>query len=122
MKPGEVASELLELLEQDLADLDPIGQRIVANRLLERLSRWIPLRDPPPVNPMTDDEARRFEQERIEFGKYRSCPYGAIDEDYLAWLADASRDLWRKLHAYLRSDRVKNRQRLEEEDDDEKSV
>jgi len=110
MTPGEVASELLELLELEFDKLDPVGQRIVANRLLERLAGWIPpRRDEPPVTPMTPDEAKRFEIETMQFGKHVGERFADIDPDYLAWLADASRDLWRKLHAYLRSDLVKQR-------------
>jgi len=112
MTPGEVASELLELLELDFAEMDGVGQRIVANRLLERLAKWLPVygQKESPIPPMTDLEARRFEIETMQFGKYAGERFADIDPDYLAWLADASRDLWRKLHAYLRSDLVKRRQ------------
>jgi hypothetical protein len=93
------------LLELEFGNLDPVGQRIVANRLLERLAGWIPpRRDEPPIQPMTELEADRFERDTMHFGKHAGEKFSDIDVDYLAWLADASRDLWRKLHAYLRSD------------------
>jgi len=85
MTPGEVASELLELLELDFAEMDAVGQRIVANRLLERLAGWIPPRcNEPPVAQMTDLEAKRFEQDTMQFGKHAGERFADIDPDYLA--------------------------------------
>jgi len=97
--PGQVAKELLELLELEYDKLDPVGQRIVANRLLERLAGWIPpRRDEPPIKPMETMDAFRFGAETIvertstsmkrhqangrRMGRPDRCPYGwQVDPD-----------------------------------------
>jgi hypothetical protein len=102
MTAGQVAEELLELLELEFDKLDPVGQRIVANRLLERLSAWLPEPKPlPPVEPMTEQQAKAYGLSALDFGKHAGEELRDVPVDYLEWLADASRDLWRNLHGYL---------------------
>ncbi len=57
------------------------------------------------VRVMADSEAIEFEAEHVGFGKYKDDPYGSVDIDYLAWIADKNL----RLQAYLRSDRAKQR-------------
>lgn len=51
MTPGDMAKELCELIQGDMAKCDDVGQRIIANRLLEILEPWRPKpkTTPPPA-------------------------------------------------------------------------
>jgi len=45
--------------------------------------------------------------EKIEFGMHAGSHYDCVPLSYLVWLADQSRTLWRDLHRYLNSPRIK---------------
>ncbi|OHB80873.1 MAG: hypothetical protein A2W31_11495 [Planctomycetes bacterium RBG_16_64_10] len=110
MTPAEIADQLCELIASETRGMDTVATRIVANRIARVIEPWLPLRDKSAatlVQPMTNSEARVFEQETIEFGKHAGTKFKDVPLDYLIWLADKCRRTWRKIHAYLDSDRVR---------------
>lgn len=57
-----------------------------------------------PSEPMTKEEARRFELEELRFGKYKGDNIGyvyEVDPDYLHWLVTAPEWLHKNLTRYL---------------------
>lgn len=62
------------------------------------------------LNVMTDDQADKFERQKIEFGQHCGRQYMDVPIDYLTWLADSKNEL----SAYLRSDIGKRRIELGE--------
>ena len=113
MSPGEVASELAALVISEVSDMNDLGRRIVANRLGELISPWLPAPVRPEQGtaatvPMNDVEAKAYGQTAtMRFGKYEGKRIDAVPLDYLIWLTDESRRLWREMHSYLNSPRIK---------------
>lgn len=54
---------------------------------------------------MSDDEAKRFEDSRIKFGKHEGERHRHVPIEYLTWIADSAVEL----QSYLRSDRGRAR-------------
>lgn len=127
--PGEIAQQLVELVVGEAGNLDELGKRIVANRLLEVLGGWSDFekKKPGPTGvyrlppPMTDVQAKAFDRERVDFGKYMGRRWETAPLSYVRYLCDASRALWLKLYAYLHSDYalLEERTAHEEDEDDE---
>jgi hypothetical protein len=110
MLPSDIADTLVDLIATETQGLDTIGTRIVANRIYEVIRPWLhPSRQgmSPAIEPMTDEESRRFEHTFIPFGKYATSPIENVPVAYLEWLADQSRNTWRNLHRYLNSPRIR---------------
>jgi len=60
--------------------------------------------EPTQYRAMTEDEAKRFEQSELTFGKFTGKRVADVELSYLEWL-DGDEFRW-KLHRYLKSDRV----------------
>ena len=111
--PPEVAAELIEILKDETAGMDDLGRRIVANRLAEVITPWLPTPARPEAadprdSPMSDTEAKAHGQtQTMRFGKYEGRRIDDVPLDYLIWLADESRRLWKEMHRYLNSPRIK---------------
>ncbi len=99
---------LIELVEDELAGLDQVGRVIVARRLQAVAARILPVTRDDPLKPMDAAEAKRFGATTIEFGKHAGRRHDEVPADYLEWLADASRETWRNLTRYLKSERVRS--------------
>lgn len=118
--PVEAARQLIELIVEEGQGQDIFGRRIIANRIIGALSGWQSesrkeiARDVS-LEPMTDEEAKRFGKETMTFGKHCGKQIDSVDLDYLSWLADNSRQTWRNLHRYLNSPRIRI-ERIAEED------
>jgi hypothetical protein len=111
MPPTELAQQLIDLIVGEAANLDEIGHRIVALRIINAMSVWLPHEkqdriDPATIEPFTDQQARQFGATAMEFGKHAGKRVDEVDLNYLVWLADASRATWRNLTRYLRSPRI----------------
>lgn len=109
MNVPEIAKELVGMIELEVSDLDELGRKILARRILDCLRPWLltETAKPDPLEPFTDEEARRFGAELMAFGKHAGERIDSVDLEYLLWLADASRTTWRGLHRYLNSPRIK---------------
>ncbi len=114
MVPGDIATQLVELVQSECEGLDEVGKRIVANRLAELVEPWRvkkPLNHPAALVPYTEAEAIAFEQEVITFGMHSGKRYADVPLEYLQWLADQSRQNFHCLWRYLKSERVKREER-----------
>lgn len=113
MNAGETAAELVALLESEITGMDDLGKRIIANRLAEVILPLMaaPVRQEPllaTTAPMSDVEAHAYGQTHImRFGKFEGKRIDAVPLDYLIWLTDESRRLWKEMHRYLNSPRIK---------------
>lgn len=109
--PATVGNSLGELIREEMESRDPVAQRIIANRVRLAIEEWIKAGEnpPQPVPPMNDAEVRRCELEIMPFGKHHGEQIRDVPFDYLEWLADESRNTWRKLHAYLNNHMVKEK-------------
>lgn len=56
--------------------------------------------------PMTADEARRFERRSMPFGQHRGKQVGDVPLEYLIWLDESSRVFQQELHRYLAAEHV----------------
>lgn len=124
----ETSDFMADALREELVDLNPMEQRIVVSRILKRISDLVPLAKPSAsatdelMKPMDENEARRYGQTSLKFGKYRGVPIADVSRSYLAWLADESDKTYRLLTRYLNSDKVQHERRVAEavyEDDEE---
>jgi hypothetical protein len=112
MTPGEYADLLVDLIREQINYKDVLSQRIIANRIREEIDRWSPRAKDcrpyvsPVLEPFTDAEAKAVGAEVMQFGKFVGRRIDEVELEYLEWLADASRDTWRKLARYVRSRRV----------------
>lgn len=108
--PAEVGEALRAMIAEEMAKRNPLEQQIIANRVKLAIKVWIKADQtlPRSVEPMADQEALSFENEVMEFGKHKGELVGNVPLDYLEWLADASRTLWCKIHAYLNNPRIKS--------------
>lgn len=114
------AKELIELIQSECEILNADGKRIVANRIHEVIEPWMRKQantsSPYRLEPMTDQECGQFEAERVEFGKYAGATWAEVPFDYMAWLADSSRELSHKLRRYLHNPTI---ERMVEAESDE---
>jgi hypothetical protein len=118
MTPAEIAAEIISLIQDEAGKLDAVGQRIMARRIQECVQAWLP---PPTVavrftdpKPLTTAQAREYGSRLMEYGQYKGTPIKDVPHDYLAWLADKSRETWTSLRDYLSSPGLR---RVEEDDD-----
>ena len=90
--------------------LDKVGCTIVARRMVEALSPWLPgaghVAGARP-GPMDYAEAAAFAKGTLGFGAHAATPIGELSADYLEWLADRSRQTWLDLDRFLNSPNVK---------------
>lgn len=113
---GKTAREALELLRDALAGefTNPstpeafAAAESAAVAVQEWLDRWrkqFGITEPPAkqsdTQPMTNREAREFEQEVMPFGLHRGKPMGDVPLDYLDWLLGKREQDTKRLTAYL---------------------
>ena len=106
-RPIEIGESLADLIRGALDDESEIGKRIILNRIASELPPQKPEATLNIVPAMTDQEARTYGSESLPFGKRAGEPIDSVPLSYLVWLADESRQTWRRLHAYLNSPRIK---------------
>ena len=99
---GKAASALMELILEE-AENHPNSLR----RFYDVIFNGIPSEyKPKPVvvssEAMDKTEARAFDNEIMEFGKYKGTRMGEIPLDYLLWLEEQP-DFRKQLNRYLRS-------------------
>ena len=112
MIPGELAKQLVDLMNAELFSMDAVGRRIVLNCVQEYIQPFLqPSKPAAPAaivpSPMDEREAQQYGETAWKFGKYSGKTVKEIPGSYLAWLADQSRDTWRNLTRYLNSDYAK---------------
>ena len=115
------AEELLELIIEEGDGVGEVGRRILANRIVPVLARWLPSdkkAKPHEIEPFSDKEAKQFGAELMVFGKHVGERIDTVDLQYLQWLADASRDTWRGLHRYLNNPAIQKKLQSGESEDD----
>lgn len=124
MNAGEIAQQLVELIQDETRRLDNDGRRIVANRIYDLLDEWYAKVEPkcvvsskprpdPAEAPMSNAEAKAFESTFCPFRAFEGVPYGDCPTDYLERIADMSREIWRNIWRYLRNAEVKRKRGIE---------
>ncbi len=110
---GETADTLSKMVLDEIeGQADEVSRQIVHSRVLRALTTHY-LYTPPKsqtyrVEPMTDVQAKAFEDTPMKYGKHVGKRIGDVPIDYLCYLADPNE--WTKdLKRYLASDRVKER-------------
>ena len=100
----KIAADLVDLIRAELPE-EAMQRRVTINKIIAALSPPpIPKQDSPPVN------ITGFSTRVMPYGKHSGQRYCEIPKDYLAWLADAKRQEWCELDAYLKT-------RKDDEDD-----
>lgn len=118
MNPADLGKTIADLVLQEMAGMDDVGKRIVANRVLGVIQSHLPsnMREAESkIEPFDDVQSRRYGQTPMTFGKFLGQKVDDVPTEYLAWLADSSRNTWRDLHRYLNSPRVRMERRVETE-------
>lgn len=108
----ESAAEIVELIE-DVAKGWPDQYRqylweVLQGECATRLPQ-VQLSAEVDESPMTDPEAKRFELERVFFGKYNGYTIGGIleeDPKYLDWLAGTDDSFKCQLRRYLKNPKI----------------
>ena len=110
----ETAQEIFEL----------IGSESRSIRFWESLQELIKAVLPAPPEPkvfgviaMTNDKAIQFERERMPRGVHLSEEIGTVPCEYLCWWAEGGDEFTIQLRRYVRSERFKQRQIEEVQDD-----
>lgn len=83
-------------------------------RLFEIVCDWIRAHShcKPPVSapktiPMSDQESKEFEKQKLTFGKFDGIRIREVPLDYLVWFADSSdQEIKDKIRSYLKSPRI----------------
>jgi len=108
---------MLDLVQLELEQRGPFFStgfwRAIANRLPEEYHKQPDPRFKPRV--MTDEQACKFEDEVVKFGKYSGQTRRDIPLRYLEFIADSGLNM----AAYLRSDRGAARYAAENQSEDE---
>jgi len=117
MDANETGMGLVDLIRDEMAPFNDVGRRIIANRVIDLVRVWEEKQKTPqtePIVPMTEQEMTTFGHTTMKFGKHEGEKIKDVPLSYLVWLADESRQTWRKLHAYLNTPAVKARMETEE--------
>jgi hypothetical protein len=117
----EHAMTLLQQNIDDRKDAEAVAELAGEQRprFWEELARICASRLPPPPvedagpGPMGEQEARRFEMERMAYGAHAGREVGTVPVSYLLWLAEGD-DFTRRLRRYVASRTFADRQ--DEED------
>lgn len=108
----KAAEAVVELIAAEYDD-DPRFWQVVRDHALKRAP--MPPSPPATVEPLSDEAARTFGRQVINFGQYAHQRYDDVPIRYLEWLADRNIQLVR----YVRSRRVQSEMTTREEPTEE---
>lgn len=91
-------TEVFDLIGDEIQRMTVLERRVLAGMIHRDESPAPPATQ---LEPMSDREYWEFELRMMEFGRHCGEQMRDIPRDYLAWLADQSRQTWRDLHRYL---------------------
>lgn len=108
----EAAEAMADLAVDAAQTLPNATQRRYWELLFLRVAEWAKKvgghdhQAPPPIQGMTDRQAKNFEMELVTFGKHKGRLIGAVEMSYWEWLDDQP-NFRADLRSYLLSNRVK---------------
>jgi uncharacterized protein (DUF3820 family) len=106
VKARELFKTIIEMIEEELKKTSVFVEHRFWKLLKKKAEEFIPnetCKDR--YTPMSNDEAVRFENEIMQFGKHKGDKIVDIDIEYFEWL-DSQPDFRRELWRYLKSEKI----------------
>lgn len=116
----EVLALALDTVAGEPADVASRFWEVMAAESQKRLPADRPKANP--GGPMSDQEAKRFEQQTMRFGQHGGKQIGDVPLSYLVWLDEEGRRFHADLHRYLASELIQRQIEEHEQDGGEEWV
>lgn len=105
----ECAADVLFILREQLLHIGDNSDSLDAfwDTIYRAFPDEIAKPTPPKVfKPMTEEEAKRFDDVQMPFGKFKNMKMKEIDLGYLSWFAEQPDELKHNVQRYLASRRI----------------